>query len=56
MYDIAVIPGDGIGPEVMKVTLDLLEVLNVQFNFIKHMLVMNVLFVQVQPYRMKPFK
>ena len=35
MYDIAVIPGDGIGPEVMKVTLDLLEVLNVQFNFIE---------------------
>lgn len=35
MYDIAVIPGDGIGPEVMEVTLKLLEVLNVSFNFIE---------------------
>lgn len=33
MYDIAVIPGDGIGPEVMEVTLELLDVLDVQFNY-----------------------
>lgn len=35
MYDIAVIPGDGIGPEVMEVTLQLLDVLDIQFNFIE---------------------
>lgn len=33
MYDIAVIPGDGIGPEVMEVTLELLDVLDVALNF-----------------------
>ena len=33
MYDIAVIPGDGIGPEVMEVTLELLNVLDVSLNF-----------------------
>lgn len=35
MYDIAVIPGDGIGPEVMEITLQLLDVLDCGFNFIK---------------------
>ncbi len=35
MYDIAVIPGDGIGPEVMEVTLELLNVLDVSLNFIE---------------------
>lgn len=35
MYDIAVIPGDGIGPEVMAATLELLDTLDVQFNFTK---------------------
>jgi 3-isopropylmalate dehydrogenase/methanogen homoisocitrate dehydrogenase len=35
MYDLAVISGDGIGPEVMEVTLDLLDVLDVSFNFIE---------------------
>jgi isopropylmalate/isohomocitrate dehydrogenase-like protein len=33
MYDIAVIPGDGIGPEVMEVTLELLNILDVSLNF-----------------------
>lgn len=33
MYSIAVIPGDGIGPEVMDSTINLLECLDVEFNF-----------------------
>ncbi len=33
MYDITVIPGDGIGPEVMEATLLLLDVLDMEFNF-----------------------
>ncbi len=33
MYKIAVIPGDGIGKEVMEATLHILEVLNIDFNY-----------------------
>jgi 3-isopropylmalate dehydrogenase len=33
MYKIAVIPGDGIGKEVMKATLHALEALNVEFDY-----------------------
>ena len=33
MYKIAVIPGDGIGKEVMEATLHILEVLDVDFNY-----------------------
>jgi len=33
MYKIAVIPGDGIGKEVMEATLNVLEVLNIDFKF-----------------------
>jgi len=33
MYKIAVIPGDGIGKEVMEATLHVLEVLNVEFDY-----------------------
>lgn len=33
MYDIAVIPGDGIGPEVMEATILLLDILDIEFNF-----------------------
>jgi methanogen homoisocitrate dehydrogenase len=33
MYNLTVIPGDGIGIEVMGATLDILEVLNVEFNY-----------------------
>lgn len=33
MYDITVIPGDGIGKEVMKATLNILDALNVEFNY-----------------------
>ena len=33
MYNIAVIPGDGIGREVMEVTINVLESLDVDFNF-----------------------
>ncbi len=33
MYKIAVIPGDGIGKEVMDATLHILEVLDVDFNY-----------------------
>lgn len=33
MYDITVIPGDGIGKEVMEATLSLLDVLQVEFNY-----------------------
>ncbi len=33
MYKIAVIPGDGIGKEVMEATLHILEVLTVDFNY-----------------------
>ena len=33
MYEIAVIPGDGIGPEVMKATLEILDSLDVEFNY-----------------------
>ena len=33
-YDIAVIPGDGIGKEVMKVTIDVLNELDIDFNYI----------------------
>ncbi|OED29538.1 isocitrate/isopropylmalate dehydrogenase family protein [Methanosphaera sp. WGK6] len=34
MYKITIIPGDGIGQEVMKPTIDILETLNTQFDFI----------------------
>ncbi len=34
MYKIAVIPGDGIGKEVMEATLNILEALNIDFEFI----------------------
>lgn len=33
MYDIAVIPGDGIGKEVMEATLNVLEALDIDFNY-----------------------
>lgn len=33
MYEIAVIPGDGIGKEVMEATINVLESLDVDFNF-----------------------
>ena len=33
MYKIAVIPGDGIGKEVMEATLHVLEVLDIDFNY-----------------------
>lgn len=33
MYKIAVIPGDGIGPEVMGATMDLLDSLDIQFKY-----------------------
>lgn len=35
MYDIAVVAGDGIGPEVMESTLQLLDVLDTEFNFLE---------------------
>ncbi len=35
MYDITVIPGDGIGLEVMDATLHVLESLNININYIK---------------------
>ena len=34
MYKITVIPGDGIGQEVMQPTIDILETLNSKFEFI----------------------
>ena len=34
MYKITTIPGDGIGKEVMKPTIEILETLNTQFEFI----------------------
>ena len=34
MYNIAVIPGDGIGREVMEATINVLESLDIDFNFI----------------------
>lgn len=34
MYNIAVIPGDGIGPEVMEATITVLDKLPVDFNYI----------------------
>lgn len=34
MYKITTIPGDGIGKEVMKLTLELLETINANFDFI----------------------
>ena len=33
MYNIAVIPGDGIGKEVMEATLHVLEALDIEFNY-----------------------
>jgi 3-isopropylmalate dehydrogenase len=33
MYEIAVIPGDGIGKEVMEATLHILEALDIDFNY-----------------------
>lgn len=33
MYDIAVIPGDGIGKEVMDATLQVLDALDIKFNY-----------------------
>lgn len=33
MYNITVIPGDGIGKEVMKAALNILDALNVEFNY-----------------------
>ena len=33
MYTITVIPGDGIGPEVMEATLDILEASDLEFDF-----------------------
>lgn len=35
MYDITVIPGDGVGLEVMDATLNILKDLNVELNYIK---------------------
>ncbi len=35
MYDITVIPGDGIGLEVMNATLHVLEALDIELNYIK---------------------
>lgn len=35
MYKITTIDGDGIGPEVMKPTLEILETTNINFDFIK---------------------
>ena len=34
MYNIAVIPGDGIGKEVMEATINVLKSLDIDFNFI----------------------
>ena len=34
MYKITTIPGDGIGKEVMKPTLEILETINANFDFI----------------------
>ncbi len=33
MYDIAVIPGDGVGKEVMEATLHILDALDIQFDY-----------------------
>ena len=33
-YKIAVVPGDGIGKEVMKATLDVLDKLDVDFEYV----------------------
>ena len=33
MYDIAIIPGDGVGKEVMDATLHILDILDIQFNY-----------------------
>jgi len=33
MYKIAVIPGDGIGKEVMEATLHVLEALDIEFDY-----------------------
>ncbi len=33
MYNIAVIPGDGVGKEVMEATLHILDALDIQFNY-----------------------
>ena len=33
MYKIAVIPGDGIGKEVMEATLHVLEASNIEFDY-----------------------
>lgn len=35
MYDIAVIPGDGIGKEVMDAAISILDTLDVEFNYFK---------------------
>lgn len=35
MYDITIIPGDGIGPEVMEATLQILDALDIEFNYTK---------------------
>lgn len=34
MYNITVIPGDGIGKEIIKPTIDILETLNTKFDFV----------------------
>ena len=33
-YQIAIVPGDGIGKEVMKATLDVLDVLDIDFEYV----------------------
>ena len=33
MYNIAVIPGDGIGKEVVKATITVLDSLDIDFNY-----------------------
>ena len=33
-YTIAVVPGDGIGKEVMKATLDVLDALDIDFEYV----------------------
>ena len=33
-YQIAVIPGDGIGKEVMEATISVLDKLNLNFNYV----------------------
>lgn len=53
MYNIAVIPGDGIGPEVVEAAITILDKLPIDFNYTYANAEINVKKIQVWLFLMK---